>query len=62
MMSLYFSIYALTLSCSVPVEGKPLYAGGHVSGHANPAFLLKTQDSDHLVMKSTDSAVILYCF
>ncbi|XP_038555908.1 disintegrin and metalloproteinase domain-containing protein 19-like [Micropterus salmoides] len=35
-------------TCSVPVEGKPLYAGGHVSGHANPAFLLKTQDSDHL--------------
>ncbi|XP_076595916.1 disintegrin and metalloproteinase domain-containing protein 19 [Chaetodon auriga] len=33
---------------SVPAEGKQPYADGHVNGHANPAFLLKIQDSDHL--------------
>ncbi|XP_068444755.1 disintegrin and metalloproteinase domain-containing protein 19 isoform X2 [Clinocottus analis] len=32
---------------AVPVEGK-LLVDGHVSGHANPIFLLKKQDSDHL--------------
>ncbi|XP_039669787.1 disintegrin and metalloproteinase domain-containing protein 19 isoform X3 [Perca fluviatilis] len=35
-------------NCSVPVEGKPLYTNIHVNGHANPTFLLKKQDSDHL--------------
>ncbi|KAM9357468.1 disintegrin and metalloproteinase domain-containing protein 19 [Symphorus nematophorus] len=35
-------------SCSVPIESKALYADSHVNGHANPTFLLKKQDSDHL--------------
>ncbi|XP_037636668.1 disintegrin and metalloproteinase domain-containing protein 19 [Sebastes umbrosus] len=35
-------------NCSVLVEGKPLCADSHVSGHANPTFFLKKQDSDHL--------------
>ncbi|XP_039974933.1 disintegrin and metalloproteinase domain-containing protein 19 [Xiphias gladius] len=39
-------------NCSVPVEGKPFYADGHVNGHANPTFLLKKQQSDHLVKSS----------
>ncbi|XP_042349013.1 disintegrin and metalloproteinase domain-containing protein 19 [Plectropomus leopardus] len=38
--------------CSVPVESKPLQANGHVNGHANPTFLLKKQDSDHLEKSS----------
>ncbi|XP_034545260.1 disintegrin and metalloproteinase domain-containing protein 19 isoform X2 [Notolabrus celidotus] len=39
-------------TCSVPVESKPLCADGHVNGHTNPTFLLKKQDSDHLVKSS----------
>ncbi|XP_049898058.1 disintegrin and metalloproteinase domain-containing protein 19 [Epinephelus moara] len=35
-------------TCSVPVDNKPLFADGHVNGHANPTFLLKKQDPDHL--------------
>ncbi|XP_028271482.1 disintegrin and metalloproteinase domain-containing protein 19 isoform X2 [Parambassis ranga] len=33
-------------ACSVPVESKPICTDGHVSGHANPTFLLKKKDSD----------------
>ncbi len=51
MVGLYLSICALTLSCSVPVEAKSLHSDGQVIGHANPTFLLKKQDSDHLVKK-----------
>lgn len=32
-------------NCSVPVEVKPLTGDSHVSGHTNPTFLLKNQDS-----------------
>lgn len=32
-------------SCSPPAEAKPLQGDAHVNGHANPAFLLKKQDS-----------------
>uniref|UniRef100_UPI0037E789AB disintegrin and metalloproteinase domain-containing protein 19 n=1 Tax=Semicossyphus pulcher TaxID=241346 RepID=UPI0037E789AB len=39
-------------TCSVPVEVKPLYSDGQVSGHTNPTFLLKKQDSDQLVNSS----------
>ncbi|XP_020782886.2 LOW QUALITY PROTEIN: disintegrin and metalloproteinase domain-containing protein 19 [Boleophthalmus pectinirostris] len=35
-------------SCSVPVDGKPLNDSSHVSGHANPTFLLKKQETDLL--------------
>ncbi|XP_059202750.1 disintegrin and metalloproteinase domain-containing protein 19 [Centropristis striata] len=35
-------------SCSVPVESKPLHPDIHINGHANPTFLLKKQDPDHL--------------
>ncbi|KAM9850110.1 disintegrin and metalloproteinase domain-containing protein 19 [Aulostomus maculatus] len=35
-------------SCSVTVEAKPLHASSQVNGHANPTFLLKKQESDHL--------------
>ncbi|XP_028316088.1 disintegrin and metalloproteinase domain-containing protein 19 isoform X2 [Gouania willdenowi] len=34
-------------SC-VPVEIKPLHPDSHVAGHANPTFLLKKQEPDHL--------------
>nr|XP_046262723.1 disintegrin and metalloproteinase domain-containing protein 19 [Scatophagus argus] len=37
-----------TATCSVPVEGKPLYADVHENGHANPTFLIKKHGSDHL--------------
>ncbi|XP_042275574.1 disintegrin and metalloproteinase domain-containing protein 19 isoform X1 [Thunnus maccoyii] len=33
---------------SVPVKTKPLHVDSHVIGHANPTFLLKKQESDHL--------------
>ncbi|XP_029918400.1 disintegrin and metalloproteinase domain-containing protein 19 [Myripristis murdjan] len=33
---------------SVSTEAKPLHADGHATGHANPTFLLKRQDSDRL--------------
>ncbi|GAA6226342.1 disintegrin and metalloproteinase domain-containing protein 19 [Lates japonicus] len=39
-------------NCSVPVEGKSVFADGHVNGHANPTFLLKKQQSDHSVKSS----------
>ncbi|XP_056295914.1 disintegrin and metalloproteinase domain-containing protein 19 [Pseudoliparis swirei] len=39
-------------SCAVPVEVKP-QADGPVSGHANPIFLLKKRDSDHLAKPSS---------
>ena len=39
------------------MEGKPLYADAHVNGHANPTFLLKQQDSDHLVKIMTQTIV-----
>ncbi|XP_076023977.1 disintegrin and metalloproteinase domain-containing protein 19 isoform X2 [Genypterus blacodes] len=35
-------------NCSVPAEAKPLRADGHVSGHSNPAFLVKRQEPDRL--------------
>ncbi|XP_011609122.2 disintegrin and metalloproteinase domain-containing protein 19 [Takifugu rubripes] len=35
-------------NCSIPVEGKPLCADSQVSGHANPAFLLKKQELDRV--------------
>lgn len=44
-------VCVLTLRCSIPVEAKPLHVDSHVNGHANPAFLLKKQDSDRLVKK-----------
>lgn len=62
MMGPYLSVCVLTLSCSVPVEGKPLHADGQVSGHANPTFLLKKQDSDHLVKKPMMSQTARYLF
>lgn len=43
-MCKYFSICVLTLSSSVS-------ANSHVSGHANPIFLLKKQHSDDLVKR-----------
>ncbi|KAJ0002387.1 hypothetical protein NQD34_007536 [Periophthalmus magnuspinnatus] len=42
-------------SCSVPVEVKPSNDSSHVSGHANPTFLLKKQNMDQLG-KSSPSA------
>lgn len=51
MMSTYFWICVLHLSVSVPIEDKPLCADSQVNGHANPTFLLKKQDSSHLVRK-----------
>lgn len=48
---LYGYICLFSRSCSVPADSKPVYADGHVNGHANPAFLLKKQDMDHLVKK-----------
>ncbi|KAI3351256.1 hypothetical protein L3Q82_005810 [Scortum barcoo] len=35
-------------NCSVPVAGKSLHPDSQVNGHANPTFLLKNQNSDHL--------------
>lgn len=52
MINLHFHICPLSSSCSVPAESKPLRADGHANGHANPAFLLRKQDQDHLVKTS----------
>ncbi|XP_078145148.1 disintegrin and metalloproteinase domain-containing protein 19 [Centroberyx gerrardi] len=38
-----------------PAEAKPLHADGHATGHANPTFLLKRQDSDRLGKSSPRS-------
>lgn len=62
MIGVYFCV--LTLSCSVPAEGKPLQAVDHGNGHANLTFLLNKQDSDHLVKKKSRraTAIFLCCF
>lgn len=62
MIGVYFCV--LTLSCSVPAEGKPLQAVDHGNGHANLTFLLNKQDSDHLVKKKSRraTAICLCCF